>query len=61
MKDKSFTTYPFAYLDIRGRRSDLESEDLFDKISRASYFKSLEKALRNLNQNDSSGKKKVFI
>jgi hypothetical protein len=49
MKDKSLDTYPIAFLDVPEKRFDFEPESLFDKVSRDSYFKSLEKAQKNLS------------
>ena len=52
MKDKSLETYPIAFLDIPEKRFDQEPDSFFDKGSRDSYFKSLEKAKVNLSLMD---------
>ena len=61
MKDKSIDFYPLSYLDLKDKKSGSELDARFDGISRESYFRSLEKALRNLSIHDAADKKKVFI
>ena len=56
MKDKIFATYPIANLDAQTIPVKDEYEVLFDEASRVSYFRSLEKAMRNLSIIDSQKK-----
>ncbi len=61
MKDKIFATYPIANFDSQSTQFKEEYEVLFDEASRISYFKSLEKALRNLSIIDSQRKNKHMV
>lgn len=61
MKDKIFATYPITTFDSHNAHVKEEYEVLFDDASRVSYFKSLEKALRNLSIIDSQRKNKRMV
>ncbi len=60
MKNKSIDIYR-CHILTQKIKTRSESDARFDGISRASYFRSLEKALRNLSIHDAADKKKVFV